>query len=346
MHITTIGLDLAKNVLQVHGVDANGKTVLQKQLKRAQVLTFFAPLPKCLVGMEACPGAHYWARELVKLGHTAKLMPAQYVKPYVKRNKTDANDAAGICEAVTRPTMRFVSVNTAAQQDMQMLHRIRSRLVSERTALTNQMRGLLGEAGFVFGGGSASLKRGVQTLLQKEESPLSALAQQLMQDSLTHWQRLNEQITAYDAEVARLAQDDPLSRRLLPIPGIGPLTATALVAAVNDAKQFANGRQLAANLGLTPYEHSSGGKQRLLGISKRGDRYVRTLLIHGARTALRHAGNKTDRLSRWALALAARRGKNVAAVGLANKMARITWAVLARERDFAPNWSNTALAQA
>ena len=344
MNVTTIGLDLAKTVFQVHGVDAHGKVVLQKQLTRAKVLGFFAKQAPCLIGMEACSGAHYWARELMARGHTVRLMPAQYVKPYVKGNKNDGNDAAAICEAVTRPHMRFVSINTPAQQDAQMLHRIRERLVASRTALINQIRGLCGEYGVVFGVGPTHVRRGLIRLLGENAPGLSGLALELLLDMHQQLQGLDERIAEYDARVARACRADERCQRLDAVPGFGPLTATALVAAVGDATQFPNGRQMAANLGLTPREHSSGGKQRLLGISKRGDTYLRTLLIHCARTVLQHAAHKTDRLSRWVMAVQARRGKNVAAVALANKLARIAWAVLARGRTYQVDWQERATA--
>jgi transposase len=302
-------------------------------------LEWFANLPPCLIGIEACPGAHYWARELLKLGHSVKLMPAQYVKAYVKGNKNDGNDAEAICEAVSRPGMRLVAINTEAQQEIQMLHRIRSRVMAERTALLNQIRGLLGEYGIVFGQGPSQVRRGIAALLTGEDPRLSAMARELVLGFQAELRELDERIGHYDARVKATWADDARSVKVAALPGIGPLTATALVAAVNDGKQFQNGRQMAANLGLTPREHSSGGKQRLLGITKRGNTYLRTLLIHGARTVLRHATGKTDRLSRWALAIQARRGANVAAVALANKLARIAWAVLARDRIYRADWA-------
>ena len=334
MNVTTIGLDVAKNVFWAHGVDGNGKVVLRKKLTRAKVLEFFVNLPPCLVGLEACAGTHYWARELIKLGHTVKLMPAQYVKAYLKGNKNDGNDAEAICEAVSRPGMRFVAINTEAQQDIQMVHRIRSRLVADRTALINQIRGLLGEYGIVFGQGPGQVRRGVAVLLEREDPRLSGRAHELLADLRVQLRELDERIAHYDRRVRAVCTGDELSVKLDALPGIGPLTATALVATVHDGKQFQNGRQMAANLGLTPREHSSGGKQRLLGITKRGNTYLRTLLIHGARTVLRHAEGKTDRLSRWALSVQFRRGTNVASVALANKLARIAWALLARERTY------------
>jgi transposase len=343
MNVTTIGLDIAKNVFQVHGVDGHGKVVVRKKLSRGKVLEWFANLPPCLIGIEACPGAHYWARELLKLGHSVKLMPAQYVKAYVKGNKNDGNDAEAICEAVSRPGMRLVAINTEAQQEIQMLHRIRSRVMAERTALLNQIRGLLGEYGIVFGQGPSQVRRGIAALLTGEDPRLSAMARELVLGFQAELRELDERIGHYDARVKAPCAGDARSVRVAALPGIGPLTATALVAAVNDGKQFQNGRQMAANLGLTPREHSSGGKQRLLGITKRGNTYLRTLLIHGARTVLRHATGKTDRLSRWALAIQARRGANVAAVALANKLARIAWAVLARDRIYRADWAEQSV---
>ncbi|MGH8612677.1 MAG: IS110 family transposase [Gammaproteobacteria bacterium] len=339
MNVTTIGLDIAKTVFQAHGVGRNGKVVLRKKLTRAKVLEFFVNVPPCLVGLEVCPGAHYWARELITFGHTVKLMPAQYVKAYVKGNKNDGNDAEAICEAVSRPGMRFVAINTEVQQDIQMLHRIRGRLVADRTALINQVRGLLGEYGIVFGKGPGQVRRGLAVLLEQEDARLSGRARELLADLRAQLSELDERIKHYDKRVREVCNTDGRSVKVVGLPGIGPLTATALVAAVNDGKQFQNGRQMAANLGLTPREHSSGGKQRLLGITKRGNTYLRTLLIHGARTVLRHAEGKTDRLSRWALSVQARRGTNVASVALANKLARIAWALLARERTYEAHWS-------
>lgn len=341
MNVTTIGLDIAKNVFFAHGVDPHGKTVMQKKLSRGKVLGFFANLPPCVVGIEATGGAHYRARELIKLGHTAKLMPAQYVKPYVKRDKNDPNDAVGICEAVSRPSMRFVSINTTEQQDIQMLHAIRRRLVASRTALTNQMRGLLGEYGIVFGQGPARVRQGLAEIQASEDPRLSVPAREMVTDVQQQCQALEARIADYTARIERACAADARCVKLDALPGVGPITATALVAAINDGKQYRRGKHLSASLGLTPREHSSGGKQRLFGISKRGNTYVRTLLIHGARSVLRHAAHKTDPdpLIRWALAVAARRGKNIAAVALANKLARIAWAILAKDRTYDVRWA-------
>lgn len=344
MNVTTIGLDIAKNVFFAHGVDQHGKVVMQKKLSRGKMLGFFANLPPCLVGIEATGGAHYWARELNRLGHTAKLMPAQYVKPYVKRDKNDPNDAAGIGEAVSRPSMRFVSINTAEQQDVQMLHAIRRRLVASRTALTNQMRGLLGEYGVVFGPGPTRVRRGLTEILAQADPRLSALAREMVADVQRQLHALDACLETYDARIEQACALDARCVKLDALPGVGPVTATALVAAVNDGKQYQRGKHMSSSLGLTPREHSSGGKQRFLGISKRGNTYVRTLLIHGARSVLCHAARKTDPdpLIRWALAIQKRRGKNIAAVALANKLARIAWACLAHDRPYDPQWAPRA----
>jgi transposase len=336
MNIKRIGIDLAKQVFQVHGVDAQEKAVLRKQLRRAQMLDYFQKLPPCLIGMEACSSAHYWGRELQKLGHTVKLMAPQFVKPYVKSNKNDANDAEAICEAVARPTMRFVAIKTIAQQDIQAIHRIRSELIHQRTAKVNQIRGLLGEYGLVVGRRVDVLRTALPLLLEDAENGLTidfrVLLEGLQQDLI----KLDERVDELDKKIKLLANSNTEAKRLLQIPGIGPMTATALVCAIGDGKQFKRGRDLAAWLGLTPRQHSSGGKDRLLGISKRGDAYLRTLLIHGARAVLRVSGEKDDLRSRWLQSLCSRRNKNIAAVALANKNARIVWALLTKKTDFLP----------
>jgi transposase len=336
MNIKRIGIDLAKQVFQVHGVDAQEKAVLRKQLRRAQMLDYFQKLPPCLIGMEACSSAHYWGRELQKLGHTVKLMAPQFVKPYVKSNKNDANDAEAICEAVARPTMRFVAIKTIAQQDIQAIHRIRSELIHQRTAKVNQIRGLLGEYGLVVGRRVDVLRTALPLLLEDAENGLTidfrVLLEGLQQDLI----KLDERVDELDKKIKLLANSNTEAKRLLQIPGIGPMTATALVCAIGDGKQFKRGRDLAAWLGLTPRQHSSGGKDRLLGISKRGDAYLRTLLIHGARAVLRVSGEKDDPRSRWLQSLCSRRNKNIASVALANKNARIVWALLTKKTDFLP----------
>ena len=336
MNIKRIGIDLAKQVFQVHGVDGQEKAVLRKKLSRAQMLTYFQKLPPCLIGMEACSSAHYWARELQKIGHTVKLMAPQFVKPYVKSNKNDANDAEAICEAVARPTMRFVAIKSIEQQDIQAVHRIRSELVQQRTAKVNQIRGLLGEYGLVVGQRIDVLRKALPLILEDAENGLTVdfrtLLEGLQQDLIT----LDERVDDMDKKIKLLASSNEDAKRLQQIPGIGPITATALISAIGDGKQFKRGRDLAAWLGLTPRQHSSGGKDRLLGISKRGDAYLRTLLIHGARAVLKVAGNKDDPRSRWIQNLCGRRNKNIAAVALANKNARIVWALLTKKTDFLP----------
>jgi len=336
MNIKRIGIDLAKQVFQLHGVDHQEKPVLRKQLRRNQMLTYFAKLSPCLIGIEACSSSHYWARELQKLGHTVKLMAPQFVKPYVKGNKNDANDAEAICEAVARPNMRFVAIKTIEQQDIQAVHRIRSGLVQQRTAKVNQIRGLLAEYGIVIERRVETLRKALPLLLEDAENGLSfdfrALLQSLQQDLIT----LDDRTSEMDKKILQLANSNSTAKRLQQIPGIGPIIATALICAIGDGKQFKRGRDLAAWLGLTPRQHSSGGKDCLLGISKRGDAYLRTLLIHGARAVLRVADKKDDSRSRWLQNLCSRRNKNIAAVALANKNARIVWALLTKETDFLP----------
>ncbi len=336
MNIKRIGIDLAKQVFQVHGVDGQEKAILRRKLPRAKMLTYFQKLPPCLIGMEACSSAHYWGRELQKMGHTVKLMAPQFVKPYVKSNKNDANDAEAICEAVARPTMRFVAIKSIEQQDIQAVHRIRSELVQQRTAKVNQIRGLLGEYGLVVGQRIDVLRKALPLILEYAENGLTidfrTLLEGLQQDLIT----LDERVDDMDKNIKLLASSNEDAKRLQQIPGIGPITATALISAIGDGKQFKRGRDLAAWLGLTPRQHSSGGKDRLLGISKRGDAYLRTLLIHGARAVLKVAGNKEDPRSRWIQNLCGRRNKNIAAVALANKNARIVWALLTKKTDFLP----------
>jgi transposase len=334
MNIHTIGLDIAKNVMQVHGANSTGATMLSRRLKRSQVVEFFVGLPPCLVAIEACAGSHYWARELLKLGHQVKLIPAQYVKPFVRRSKTDAHDAAAICEAARQAEMPTVAINSEQQQAVQMLHRVRQRLMEERTALINQTRGLLGEYGIIFPIHVTAFKEGTRLLLADEDHKLPILARELLQDLCTELITLEERIAVIDARVKHLAEEDERCKRLVGIPGIGPVTATALIATVGDARRYRSARHMAASFGLTPHEHSSGGKQRLLGISKRGDRYLRWLLIQGARSIMRFASRRNDALSRWASLLAIRRGVNIAAVALANKLARIAWALLAKNERF------------
>jgi|OpeIllAssembly_1097287.scaffolds.fasta_scaffold03699_1 transposase len=341
MNITTIGLDLAKNVFQVHGVDEQGKAVLKKQLKRNQVLPFFANLAPCLIGMEACAAAHHWARKLVGLGHDAKLMAPQFVKPYVKSNKNDARDAEAICEAVSRPNMRFVPIKTPAQQAVLSLHRARQGFIKARTAQANQLRGLLGEFGIAIPQGIRQLPTHVPDIVEDADNGLPGVMRALVQRLWEHFQELDRQVGELDREIRRLQREDEASRRLAEIPGIGVLSASALAATVGDAKAFANGRQLAAWLGLVPRQHSSGGKEMLMGISKRGDCYVRTLLIHGARAVIQQAERRNEADS-WLKRLLGRRNKNVATVAVAAKNARIAWAILAHGRDYDSDYQPVA----
>jgi transposase len=344
MNITTIGIDLAKNVFQVHGVDERGKAVLRKQLKRAQMMKFFVNLPPCLIGMEACGSAHFWARKLVELGHTVRLMAPQFVKPYVKTNKNDSADAEAICEAVGRANMRFVAIKNAEQQAILGVHRARQGFVVARTAQANQIRGLLAEFGLVIPQGIRSLASKVPELLAEAENGLPAASRDLFSRLFKHFRELDRQVKELEAQIQACHREDARSQRLQAIPGIGPLTASALVASVGDASTFRNGRQFAAWLGLVPRQNSSGGKEQLLGISKRGDIYLRTLLIHGARSVLRHLGRHADQTQGWLARLAARRNSNIAAVALANKNARVIWALLAHGRDYQANYSTLAAA--
>jgi len=284
--------------------------------------------------MEACGGAHHWAREMAKLGHEVRLMSPQFVRPYVKSNKNDARDAEAICEAVGRPSMRFVAIKSQAQQDMMALHRVRSLLIRERTALMNEMGGLLAECGVVAAQGATVLRRLIATILADHDSRVSELLREILSEMSERLRLFEERLKRYDLRVAELARSDERAGRLMAVEGVGPLTATALIAAVGDARQFRSGRELSAWLGLVPRQHSSGERVMLLGISKRGDRYLRTLLIHGARTTLRYVGRKRDPRSRWAGKLKERRGPNIAAVALANKNARVLWALLTRAEEY------------
>jgi transposase len=334
MKITTVGIDLAKNVFQIHAVNEHGKTVLKKQLKRDQVAEFFVNLPPCLIGMEACGSAHHWARKLTGFGHTVKLMAPQFVKPYVKTNKNDAADAEAICEAVARPNMRFVPIKNVEQQSVLALHRVRQAFVQARTAQANQIRGLLGEFGLIIPQGIANIAKRVPELIEDATIELTGSLRLLMDRLMEHLKELDRQVDALDVKIKEWHRENEASRKLTMIPGIGPVTASALIATIGDAKNFDNGRQMAAWLGLVPKQHSSGGKNVLLGISKRGDTYLRTMLIHGARSVIYAAQRKKEKVEGWLSRLIERRNVNVATVALANKNARIVWALLARDREF------------
>lgn len=336
MKLTRIGVDLAKQVFQIHGVDSHEQVKCRKQLKRGQMLDFFRQQEPCLVAMEACGSSHYWARELRQLGHEVRLIAPQFVKPYVKSGKNDANDAEAICEAASRPTMRYVTVKNAEQQASQSVHRIRSRLIRARTALLNEIRGLLGEFGRVAARpGIASTRALLQQALDESDKLPGELNEVLMllQDEL---QQQDRRVKQLDEMLQRQVAADERVQRLLKIEGVGPISATAIVASVGDARQFRSARQFAAWLGLVPSQHSSGGKERLGAISKKGDSYLRMLVIHGARAALNACKNKVDRRSEWVNQLQARRNTNIATVALANKNARIIWAILSRGESYRP----------
>lgn len=335
-----IGLDIAKNVFVAVGQDAHGKVVWKRTLSRQEVLPTFAAMTATAIGIEACAGSHYWARQLQALGHDTRLIAAQHTRAYVTGNKNDTNDAAAIAEARSRTSTKYVPVNTAAQQDLQMLHRARQALMQERVALLNRMRSCAMEYGVVFAVGVARFLKGFADWLNDEGNGLSGLAMLTLRDFKAQLDDKDARLALYDARLAQAAREDERALALMEVPGIGKLTATAILAAVAEAHHFCSGRDFAANLGLVPREHSSGGKQRLYGITKRGDTYLRTLLIHGARSALQRAGDKPDKLLRWASKLAERRGVKVAIVALANKMARVVWALLAHGRSYVPVWSN------
>jgi transposase len=341
MNISRIGIDLAKNVFQLHGVDRHGKAVWKRRLKRDQWLKAVidhAP-PGCEMGMEACGGAHYWARELQSRGYTVKLIAPQFVKPYVKSNKNDANDAEAIVEAMSRPNMRFVTVKRIAQQDIQATHRIRAELMTQRTAKANQIRGLVAEYGLVAPQHLRALRAAIPCWLEDAENGLTDHFRSLLYGLWGDLTSLDDRMLELDQEIYKLANNNAVTRRLQQLRGVGPMVATALVATVGDAEQYQRGRQMAAALGLTPRQHSSGGKDRLLGISKRGDVYLRSLLIHGARAVVAQAKHKEDRLSCWVTSIAQRRHPNVAAVALANKTARMAWAMLSNETDYDPDFA-------
>ena len=318
--------------------------VLRKQLRRDQMTAFFANLPPCVIGMEACGSAHHWARTLKSLGHDARLMSPQFVKPYVKSNKNDVADAEAICEAVARPNMRFVPVKSVEQQAVLSLHRVRQGFVKARTAQANQIRGLLGEFGLIMPAGISHIAKRVPRLLEDASNPLPGSLRQLITRLTEHLKDLDALVDEFEAQIKAWHRSSELSMKLEKIPGIGPLGASALVASIADANSFANGRQLSAWLGLVPRQHSSGGKPALLGISKRGDVYLRTLLIHGARSAILAAQRKAVNTNVWLAGLLGRRHPNVAAVALANKNVRTVWALLAHGREFRPDYAAQPLA--
>jgi transposase len=332
MEITTIGLDIAKRVFQVHGADASGRAVLRRKLQRPEVLAFFRSLPPCLVGIEACGTAHHWARAITELGHAVRLLPAGYVKPYVKRGKTDAADAEAICEAVTRPSMRAVPIKSAEQQAALLLHRTRDLLVRQRTMLINALRGHMAEFGIIVPQGAKRVGELVALIMGEDEAALPNLARQSLRLLAAELAALEERIAQAEAAILAWHKGHEASRRLAAIPGIGPITASAIVASAGDATRFRSGRHFAAWIGLTPKQHSSGGKQRQGGISKQGNPYLRRLLVIGATAVIRHMGGRLAATpsGAWARALLERRPARLASVALANKTARIAWALLAK----------------
>jgi transposase len=329
MQITTIGLDLAKSWFQVHGVDADGKVAVRRKLRRSEVISFFKSLPPCLIGIEACATAHHWARELIALGHEVKLMPPAYVKAYVKRNKNDAADAEAICEAVTRPSMRFVPVKDADQQSILMLHRVRSLLIRQRTMLVNALRAHMAEFGIIAPQGLRNVAD-LTKIIAHEGERLPALARPILQTVVDQLNETNARAREIEAGLAKWHRESPVSQRLATVPAVGLMGATAIAATVTDPHLFKSGREFAAWLGMTPRQNSSGGKERLGRTSKRGDKYIRSLLIAGAVAVLRHARNRPTRDGDWVRGLLARKPTKVAAVALANKTARIVWAVMVR----------------
>jgi len=341
MKLSRVGIDLAKNVYQLHGVDRTGNTMLKRRLKRHQWFKVLLDKtePGCVIGMEACAGAHHWGRQLQARGYTVKLIPPQFVKPYVKSNKSDAKDAEAICEAMSRPNMRFVTVKRVEQQDIQATHRIRAELITQRTAKANQIRGLVAEYGLVAPKHLSSLRAAIPCWLEDAENGLTADFRALLHGVWNDLLGLDDRVCEMDKLIKRLAENNEDCVRLQQLRGVGPMIATAMVATVGDARQYHKSRQMAAAIGITPKQHSSGDKHRLLGISKRGDVYLRTLMIHGARAVVARAAHKDDRLSRWVTNIAKQKHPNVAAVALANKTARMAWAMLRNETDYDPDFA-------
>ena len=340
MKITTIGIDLAKDAFQVHGIGEQGEVRVKRQLKRREMMEFFTRIEPCLIGMESCGGAHDWARRLRDVGHTVKLMAPQFVKPYVKGNKHDAADAEAICEAVRRPTMRFVPIKTVDQQSVLAVHRVRQGMIKARTAQANQIRGLLAEFGLVVPIGISQLFLKVPTMLDEAADTVPGVFRELIYRLLAHMKELTRQVDELEIQIHQWHRTSEVSRKLEQIPGIGPITASALVASISDARNFKNARQLAAWLGLVPKQHSSGGKTKLQGISKRGDSYLRTLLVHGARAVVKSAERKPERYV-WLSKLMGRSHINIATVALANKNARVVWALMVHDQKFRSDYVGT-----
>jgi transposase len=344
-NVTALSIDLAKNVFQLHGTDKQGKAILKKKVNREKLLEIVANLSPCNIYMEACGSSNYWGREFEKLGHKVKLINPKYVKPYVKRNKNDKNDAAGIAAAARDPDMRFCDVKTEEQQDIQSVHRIRKLLINQRTALANQIRGLLAEYGIAIAQGVRNLRKCLAEILGENPKNMSAPMLSCFLQLSEYFNRLDEEVAFYDKKIKALVKGNEICKKLMKIPGVGELGATILAAVLGNGASFKNGRHFSAFLGIVPKQHSSGGKDRFLGISKGGDTYIRTLLIHGGRAVVRCIDNKTDRQSMWLKKLVARGNKNKAAVALANKIARTAWALVSSGTEYEPNFINIKFAK-
>lgn len=334
MNITTIGLDLAKSIFYLVCLNQAHRVCSRKKLRRAQMLSYFSQLAPCVVAMEACAGAHYWARQLKQYGHTVRLLPAQHVKPFLQGSKNDYNDALAIAEAAQRPQLHFVPAKTVKQQDLQSLQRLRESAIAQRTALCNQIRGLLAEYGIIVAKGVAQLSRAIPDILEDADNGLTDSFRAWLNQLQTQLQQLNEHISYYDKDLKQHAQQDEQVQRLMTIPGFGPVVAVTFLTAISDANAFRQGRDVSAFLGLVPKQHSSGGKAVLLGITKRGNKHARAMLIQGMQSVILHAHKKSDALSRWVTELIQRRGRNKAVVALANKLARVAWALLKHQQNY------------
>ncbi len=338
-NITTVGIDLAKNIFQCHGVDKNGHQLFSKRLTRTKLVTFIAKLSPCTIAMEACGGSNYWGRKFRSYGHDVKLIAPQFVKPFVKSNKNDARDAEAICEAATRPSMRFVPIKEIEHQDMKMLHRMRSQIVKQRTALSNQIRGFLAEYGVILPKGLTYVRKRLANIIEDNHNELSSKARALFNELLADFHQLDSRVKSYDDKVTQEVSQNEVCKRLMKVEGIGPLTATAFWATITQPELFKNGRGVSAMLGLVPKQRSSGNRTLLLGISKRGDRYLRTLLIHGGRTVVKSSASSHSPTAkqRWVNDKANHCGVNKTAVAIGNKNARILWALLHNKEDYRAN---------
>lgn len=340
--LNIVGIDIAKNIFQLHAMDERGKTLHKQRITRKKLKEEIAKLPKCTLAMEACGGSHYWARTFRRYGHEVRLISPQFVKPYIKGNKNDMRDAAGIAEAASRAEMRFVPIKEEWQQDIQSIHRMRERLVKNRTALSNQLRGLAHEYGVVLPKGVDKLRKELPLRLEDTKNELTPTIREILKEGIEEFKELEKKLKGYEQKLLEISRSREDCKRIEQIEGIGPITSTALIAAVGDGREFKNGRQMSAWLGLVPRQHSSGGKELLLGISKRGDKTLRRLLIHGARAVLQYVEEKSDRRSLWAKSRREKRGFNKTCVAIANKNARIVWALLSSKKDYDPNYRRAA----